>query len=241
VEADHGATWVDFDGDGDQDLALTGTAEGATHALMQNLLRPEVAFHSLKVRVLDADGRATLAGAEVRVYAAGTFDLLGTGLVDTGSGYDAQNDLPLHFGLPGADYAVLANTTLQSFTDSSVSAGCVSFPCEFYYLVVPLDAGGRWLASSYSSGIYLQQLNGHTSWGLPLRPYGPPDPDANWTVASYATRMQALGILYWQNTSQVWVPHPVQMPAGVYDARVAQAAGYQVTVPAIRLYAFQGW
>lgn len=102
VEADHGATWVDFDGDGDQDLALTGTAEGATHALMQNLLRPEVAFHSLKVRVLDAEGRATLAGAEVRVYAAGTFEPLGSGLVDTGSGYDAQNDLPLHFGLPGA-------------------------------------------------------------------------------------------------------------------------------------------
>jgi len=103
VEADHGANWVDFDGDGDVDLALTGTAEGATHALMQNLLRPEVAFHSLKVRVLDANGRATRAGAEVRVYAAGTFDLLGTGIVDTGSGYDAQSDLPLHFGLPGPD------------------------------------------------------------------------------------------------------------------------------------------
>ncbi|MDP2959522.1 MAG: ASPIC/UnbV domain-containing protein, partial [Longimicrobiales bacterium] len=40
--------------------------------------------------------------AEVRVYAAGTFEPLGSGLVDTGSGYDAQNDLPLHFGLPGA-------------------------------------------------------------------------------------------------------------------------------------------
>jgi len=103
VEADHGANWVDFDGDGDVDLALTGTAEGATHALVQNLLRPEVAFHSLKVRVLDAEGRATLAGSEVRVYAAGTFDLLGTGVVDTGSGYDAQSDLPLHFGLPGAE------------------------------------------------------------------------------------------------------------------------------------------
>ncbi len=102
VEADHGATWVDYDQDGDVDLALTGTAEGATHALMQNLLRPEVAFHSVKVMVLDAQGRANQAGAEVRVYVAGTFDLLGSALMDTGSGYDGQSLLPVHFGLPGA-------------------------------------------------------------------------------------------------------------------------------------------
>ncbi len=102
VEADHGATWVDHDRDGDVDLALTGTAEGATHALMQNLLRPEVAYHSVKVMVLDAQGRANQAGAEVRVFAAGTFQLLGSSLVDTGSGYDAQSLLPVHFGLPGA-------------------------------------------------------------------------------------------------------------------------------------------
>ncbi|MHB1193577.1 MAG: CRTAC1 family protein [Longimicrobiales bacterium] len=102
VEADHGATWVDYDRDGDLDLALTGTAEGATHALMQNLLRPEAAFHSVKVIVLDAQGRANQAGAEVRVFVAGTFELLGSALVDTGSGYDAQNLLPVHFGLPGA-------------------------------------------------------------------------------------------------------------------------------------------
>ena len=47
-------------------------------------------------------GRATRAGAEVRVYAAGTRRLLGTRLVDTGSGYDAQSDVPVHVGLPSA-------------------------------------------------------------------------------------------------------------------------------------------
>ncbi|GMV04116.1 MAG: hypothetical protein AMXMBFR53_03970 [Gemmatimonadota bacterium] len=102
VEADHGATWVDHDMDGDVDLALTGAQDTGVHHLVHNLLRPEFAFHSLKVQVLDAEGRATRAGAEVRVYAAGTYDLMGMGLVDTGSGYDAQSDLPLHFGLPGA-------------------------------------------------------------------------------------------------------------------------------------------
>jgi hypothetical protein len=35
------------------------------------------------------------------VYAAGTRRLLGTRIVDSGSGYNAQNDLPVHFGIPG--------------------------------------------------------------------------------------------------------------------------------------------
>jgi hypothetical protein len=36
----------------------------------------------------------------VRVYAAGTRNLVAAaGLVDSGSGYDAQNDLPVHIGL----------------------------------------------------------------------------------------------------------------------------------------------
>lgn len=102
VAADHGATWVDYDLDGDLDLSLTGVPDDAVHHLLQNLLRPEFQAHSIQVRVLDATGRATRAGAEVRVFAAGTDRLLGMGIVDTGSGYDAQNDLPVHIALPGA-------------------------------------------------------------------------------------------------------------------------------------------
>lgn len=99
--ASHGATWVDFDLDGDLDLALAGAAEDGTHSLLQNLLRPEFAWHSLQVRVLDEAGHSTRAGAEVRIYAEGTRTLLGTRRVDSGSGYDAQSDLPVHFGIPG--------------------------------------------------------------------------------------------------------------------------------------------
>jgi hypothetical protein len=53
----------------------------------------------LQVQVVDRAGRATQAGAEVRLYAAsGT--LLGTRLVPTGDGYGAQGAVPVHFGLP---------------------------------------------------------------------------------------------------------------------------------------------
>jgi hypothetical protein len=67
--------------------------------LFRNMLPPADAKRSVKVRVVDDRGRAIRPGAEVRIYEAGTRRLLGTRLVDSGSGYNAQNDLPVHFGL----------------------------------------------------------------------------------------------------------------------------------------------
>jgi hypothetical protein len=72
------------------------------HSLLRNDLDASVARRSLSVAVVDARGRATLAGAEVRLYAAGTRRILGTRLVDSGSGYDAQSVMPVHFGLSAA-------------------------------------------------------------------------------------------------------------------------------------------
>jgi VCBS repeat protein/ASPIC/UnbV protein len=102
LQADHGAQWADVDGDGDADLALTGARPDGMHFLMRNLLAPADAQRSVSIRVVNSRGRATLAAAEVRLYAAGTRRLLGTRLVDSGSGYDAQNDAPVHFGVAEA-------------------------------------------------------------------------------------------------------------------------------------------
>ena len=97
IPADHGAQWADVNGDGAMDLALTGQGP---HAVLANILPDSLAMRSLSIRVLDGRGRATRAGAEVRVYAAGSRRVLATRLVDAGSGYDAQSDLPVHIGLP---------------------------------------------------------------------------------------------------------------------------------------------
>jgi hypothetical protein len=67
---------------------------------MRNQLPAADARRSLQVRALDASGHATVAGAEVRLFAAGSTRLLGVRLVDAGSGYDAQSDMPVHFGIP---------------------------------------------------------------------------------------------------------------------------------------------
>lgn len=144
LNASHGATWVDVDLDGDLDLALAGVAPDGTHMVMVNMMRPEVRHHSLQVRVLDADGHATRPGAEVRVYAAGTRRLLGTRLVDTGSGYDSQSDLPVHFGLPGArpvdvEVTILAGGRRVVATVASVD------PADYTgaVMAVRVDDGGR--------------------------------------------------------------------------------------------------
>jgi hypothetical protein len=52
------------------------------------------------VLVLDDKGHYTRAGSEVRIYAPGTRRVLGSRIVDTGSGYCSQNAMPVHFGLP---------------------------------------------------------------------------------------------------------------------------------------------
>jgi hypothetical protein len=99
LEADHGVQWADFDSDGDMDLALTGSQEKGMHLLLRNLLPAAEAARSLFVRPTDGRGRGVKQGAEVRMYSAGTRTLLATSLVDTGSGYTAQNDSPVHFGV----------------------------------------------------------------------------------------------------------------------------------------------
>ncbi|MCE9602827.1 MAG: VCBS repeat-containing protein [Gemmatimonadetes bacterium] len=96
IPADHGAQWADLNGDRTADLVLAGQGP---HAVLFNELPPDRARRSLQVRVRDARGFATRAGAEVRVYAAGTRRLLGMRLVDAGSSYDAQSEVPVHLGL----------------------------------------------------------------------------------------------------------------------------------------------
>ena len=99
MHASHGAQWADFDRDGDPDLAIAGSRPDATHSLFRNLLPAADAARSLHVRVVNADFRATRAGALVRVRSTKTKRLLGTRLVDAGSGYNSQNDMPVHIGL----------------------------------------------------------------------------------------------------------------------------------------------
>ena len=100
LQADHGAQWADVDGDYDLDLSLTGARADGTHLVLRNMLTAADAARGLHVKVVDGQGRSTRAGAEVRVYAAGTQRLIGARLVDSGSGYDAQSDLPVHVGIP---------------------------------------------------------------------------------------------------------------------------------------------
>jgi hypothetical protein len=69
---------------------------------------------SLSVDVVDARGRHTRSGAEVRVYAAGTRRLLSSALVDTGGGYCSQNLMPVHVATPGGPRVDVEVTTMSA-------------------------------------------------------------------------------------------------------------------------------
>jgi imidazolonepropionase-like amidohydrolase len=103
LQADHGVQWADIDNDGDEDLALTGQRPDGMHFIFRNQLDPSVASRVIRVQVVDSTGRSTRAGAEVRAFAAGTRRLVAMRLVDTGSGYNAQNDMAVQLGLPTSD------------------------------------------------------------------------------------------------------------------------------------------
>jgi penicillin amidase len=113
-DATHGVQWMDFDLDGDLDLALADNGTMGGHFLFRNRLPASRRQHGLNVLVLDAGGRYTRAGSEVRAYRAGTRTVLATGMVDTGSGYCSQNLAPVHLGLPSADAVDIEVTTFTA-------------------------------------------------------------------------------------------------------------------------------
>jgi hypothetical protein len=97
-DATHGVQFVDFDNDGRLDLALTNNdPDGGGHPLLRNTA--SVRGRSIAVEVTDPNARRTRAGSEVRAFRAGTRQLLSSALVDSGSGYCSQSELPVHLGI----------------------------------------------------------------------------------------------------------------------------------------------
>ena len=113
-DASHGVQWVDFDQDGALDLALTNNDPHGGHFLYRNRLASRIARRGLAVDVVDAKGRRVYAGAEVRVFAAGTRRLISSGLVDAGGGYCAQNTMPVHVSTGEASRVDIEVTTMST-------------------------------------------------------------------------------------------------------------------------------
>jgi VCBS repeat protein len=113
-DASHGVQWVDFDNDGALDLALTNNDAAGGHYLFRNHVSAALAHQSLSIDVVDARGRHTRSGAEVRVYAAGTRRLISSGLVDTGGGYCSQNVMPVHVATRGESRVDVEVTTMSA-------------------------------------------------------------------------------------------------------------------------------
>jgi len=106
----YGSLWADYDGDGAMDLALSNR----NHFIIHNLLPQEQRQSCIKVMVLDAKGIYTRAGSEIRLYVHNSQQLIGMDIVETGSGYNSQNVMPVHFGLPDNNNIDLEITVMSS-------------------------------------------------------------------------------------------------------------------------------
>jgi hypothetical protein len=89
--------FADIEGDGDLDMALTDK-NGPAYLVRNNFN----AGRWLKVRLIAANGQAGAFGAKVRVFPAGGGRLLGIREAKSSSGYLAQDEPVLHFGLGAA-------------------------------------------------------------------------------------------------------------------------------------------
>lgn len=97
-DATHGVRFVDFDQRGRLDLSLTNNdQDGGGHPLWRNTTQPR--GRSIAIDVVDRNARRTRAGSEVRLYRAGSRTLLSAALVDSGSGYCSQSEMPVHLGI----------------------------------------------------------------------------------------------------------------------------------------------
>ncbi|MCP4723723.1 MAG: hypothetical protein GY863_01740, partial [bacterium] len=144
LHADHGAHWVDFDSDGDLDLSLTGAGPDGMHYLVRNNLAQDKAERSLQVIVTDENGNYTKAGSEVRLYRSGTDHLLGCGILDTGSGYNSQNAMPVHFGLGESESVDVEITAMTK--QGRISSRMTNISAEEYkgkVLKIRIDQNGR--------------------------------------------------------------------------------------------------
>jgi hypothetical protein len=100
-DATHGVRFVDFDRDGRVDLSLANNdPAGGGHPLWRNI--SVARGRSIAIDVTDRNARRTRAGSEVRAYRAGTRELVSAGLVDSGSGYCSQSEMPVHLGIPSS-------------------------------------------------------------------------------------------------------------------------------------------
>ena len=144
LKADHGVHWVDFDTDGDLDLSLTGAGEDGMHNLVRNMLDSERSNRSLQVIVLDEKGHFTKAGSEIRVYRSGNEVLLGSRILDTGSGYNSQNAMPVHFGLGNERQVDIEVTVMTNSGRKSVRLSNVD-PLSYTgrYLTVKINGNGE--------------------------------------------------------------------------------------------------
>ena len=104
ADVSRGATFADYDSDGDIDIVVTNS--NTAPRLLRNDGGNQKNY--LQIRLVATQGTTDAIGARVKIT---TGDLTQTREVRSGDGYLSQRDLTLHFGV--ADYAQIDSVEIQ--------------------------------------------------------------------------------------------------------------------------------
>ncbi len=107
----------------------------------------------------------------------------------------------------------------NEYNDFGVAAG----ERQFYYWVIPIGSGGERGSGTYSIGVIIKSYGpGSDTLSLPLKPS-----TAYWTDGVCDMDSKIVGISYM--IKGIWKFHARDMPPQVYDARMEQSFGYQIS------------
>lgn len=143
----YGSVWADYDNDGAMDLCISSS----NHYILHNMLTKENARRSLKVIVVNEKGIYTKAGTEVRLYQKETKKLIGSRILSTGSDYNSQSAMAVHFGLPKMENVDVEITTMTNSGRKTTSLENID-PKKYSgkYLSIKVDNKGNIVKSDPS-------------------------------------------------------------------------------------------
>ncbi|UCE37283.1 MAG: lamin tail domain-containing protein [Thermoplasmata archaeon] len=141
------------------------------------------------------------------------------------------------FGEQGSDYTRVGIPVIFG-TNYAVhfGAGADAPGTQLYYIVVPINATGFKGTSTYSIGIWSEEiLSEYDTFGIPLKTGIVETVD--WWCENIP---DTVGINYFDEQNQLWSWHSTRMPKGVYDPELEIGKGYQVSTANATKFIFVG-
>jgi hypothetical protein len=141
------------------------------------------------------------------------------------------------FGTPDEDYhPACSPVPYETNTKTITGLGANNPNARLFIMIIPFDADGVRGASSYSIGIWTEELlSQYDTFGIPLKMSN--SQTADWYCDNIPF---TVGINYFNHNKQRWGWHSTRMPSGAYDPLLLMTEGYQISTSCTTKFTFIG-